>query len=74
MYKLTLTMLFMSLFMLAGCAASQPQSTGSESSELSNTQRYQRAVNRSAALKNLDVHWVNPPDEDDLDEYDEEDS
>ncbi len=58
--------------MLIGVSActTTPAPPGDASvSTLTNVERYQAAVNAQAASKNVDVRWVNPPDDDDLDEY-----
>jgi ABC-type glycerol-3-phosphate transport system substrate-binding protein len=55
-----------------GACASQPSSSDAEVAavqNMTNAERYRAAVNSYARAKNVEVKWVNPPDEDDLDEY-----
>ena len=58
-----------------GACASQPSSGVAEISavqDMTNAERYRAAVNSQARAKNVQVQWVNPPDEDDLKEYADE--
>ena len=60
------------LLATTGCASTaQPLSTeaGAGKHNLSNVERYHATVNANAWHQGIDVRWVNPPDEDDLDEY-----
>ncbi len=57
------------LLTLSACAAAPAPQSNNEVTTMSNAERYRAAVNSQAKAKNIDVHWVNPPDEDDLDEY-----
>ncbi|HMB58411.1 MAG TPA: hypothetical protein VKN35_00735 [Xanthomonadales bacterium] len=60
--------------LLGACASSQPAPTATASAdasgEPSKTAQYQQAVQRNAKAKGVHVHWVHPPDEDDLDKGD----
>ncbi len=60
---------------LFGCAGTSESTTTTLASPepLTKVQRYQRAVGIQAERKNVEVHWVNPPREADLDKYDEAD-
>ena len=58
---------------LSACAATPTPDAGStDVNTMSNVERYKATVHAHAHRKNVDVHWVNPPDEDDLDEYTDE--
>lgn len=60
-------------FGLSACAATPSGNTvaQAETQQMSNVQRYRQAVERNAERNNVRVEWVNPPKEEDLDEYDE---
>lgn len=60
---------------LAGCTAT-PQGAATVQAtpgSMSNVERYRRAVNIQAERKNVEVHWVNPPRDKDLEKYTDED-
>lgn len=57
---------------LGACAGNQTQ-TAAEDTEYGSVEKYQRAVQAGAERKNINVYWVNPPDEDDLDEHEKKD-
>ena len=69
----TITGLAAVSLMVAGCAASSQPVASQDISTFSKTERYQAAVNASARQNNVDVHWVNLPDEGDLAHYEESD-
>lgn len=55
---------------LSACAATPAPEAGTANVDtMTNVQRYKATVNAHAHRKGVDVHWVNPPDDDDLDEY-----
>ena len=55
------------LLMVSACAATpSPEPTSSSVTTMTKTQRYKASVQTQAAHKNVDVHWVNSPDEGDL--------
>jgi len=56
---------------LGACTTTPVPQSNSEVTTLNNVERYQATVEASARSKNVDVRWVNLPDEDDLDEYNE---
>lgn len=60
---------------LTGCATSPAAPGVSEAAPepMSNVERYRKAVTVGAERKNVEVYWVNPPKEEDLDEYTDED-
>jgi len=62
----------LAIFGLPGCA-SEPARTASVQADtsMSNVDRYRRAVAIQAERKGVEVHWINPPTEMDLDEYDD---
>jgi starvation-inducible outer membrane lipoprotein len=58
---------------LSACAATPaPEASTTDVNTMTNVERYKAVVNANAHLKGVDVHWVNPPDDDDLDEYTDE--
>ncbi|MEJ8566949.1 hypothetical protein [Elongatibacter sediminis] len=57
---------------LSACASAPAGTASVAPDSLTNVERYRRAVNLNAERKNVEVHWVNPPTEQDLDEYDED--
>jgi hypothetical protein len=58
---------------LSACATtSTPEAGTTDVDTMTNVQRYKATVNAHAHRKGVDVHWVNPPDDDDLDEYTDE--
>jgi len=59
------------LSILCACTTTPVPQSSSEVTTLSNAERYQATVEAGARSKNVDVRWVNLPDEDDLDEYTE---
>jgi len=60
--------------LMGACASSQPAPTATASAdgttEISKAAQYQQAVHQNAKAKNVHVHWVHPPDEDDLEKDD----
>ncbi len=56
---------------VTACTTTPAPSGATDVTTLTNVQRYQASVNSQAAAKNVDVHWVNPPDEEDLKKYTE---
>ena len=71
--RTTGTALLLAAAMLLGaCASSQPAPapTASATTEASTSAKYQQAINDHAKKKNVHVHWVHPPDDDDLEKDD----
>jgi ribonuclease HI len=74
MNKFLISAVSVTALTLCACA-SQPSSGVADVSaaqNMTNAERYRAAVNSQARAKNVQVQWVNPPDEDDLDEYADE--
>jgi hypothetical protein len=64
-------LLFVSLTLgLGACAGTAEHNEAAESEELTYAEKYRRAIQADAERKNVNVHWINPPDDDDLDEND----
>ena len=67
-----MALLLITALLLGACASSQPAKTAAatSSTEMSKAAQYQQAVHKNARANNAQVHWVHPPDEDDLDKGD----
>jgi len=65
-------LLLLTALLLGACASSQPAKapTATSTTELSKAAQYQQAVHKNARANNAQVHWVHPPDDDDLDKGD----
>jgi hypothetical protein len=61
----------MLLCVLGACAGNQAQ-TASNDTDSSSVDKYQKAVQANAEKKNIGVYWVNPPDEQDLKKYEDD--
>jgi ABC-type glycerol-3-phosphate transport system substrate-binding protein len=59
---------------ISACSTTPAPSAETSVTTLSNTERYQATVNAQAAVNGVEVHWVNPPDENDLKKYSKSDA
>jgi outer membrane biogenesis lipoprotein LolB len=66
MKKYRIIMLTLIALLLGACATTTPTS---HNAEMTKAQKYRALVSAEADKKSVDLTWVNPPDEDDLEKY-----
>jgi len=75
MKKLKLMVTLVSVVFLCACAGAHPVETTPSNSKV---KQYQGNIHAGARRRNMDIHWINTPDEDDLpdeeDQADEDDN
>ncbi len=63
MEKLKLVVILVSALILCACAGIRPVEATPSNSKV---KQYQGDIHASARRRNMDIHWINTPDEDDL--------
>jgi hypothetical protein len=70
MEKLKLVVILVSALVLCACAGTRPVEATPSNSKV---KQYQGNIHAGAKRRNMDIHWINTPDEDDLPDDEDQD-
>lgn len=70
MEKLKLVVTLVSALVLCACAGTHPVEATPSNSKV---KQYQGDIHANARRRNVDVHWINTPDDDDLPDDEDQD-